>query len=58
MDQRDAAAGMNDNIPVEKFRPVILCPLKGVIGRNFFFGKNSQAIFGNAVEDVAQIYIL
>ncbi|MGO9013717.1 MAG: hypothetical protein ACLQF0_01940 [Dissulfurispiraceae bacterium] len=58
MDQRDAAAGMNENIPVGKFRSVILCPLKGVIGRNFFFGKTVRQFFGNAVEDVAQIYIL
>ena len=49
------AAGMNDNIKVGKLSSVILCPVKGVIGRNFFFGENSQAIFRNAVEDVAQI---
>ena len=34
-------AGMNENITVGKFRSVILCPVKGVIGINFFFGEDS-----------------
>jgi len=50
--------GMNGNITPGKLRSMVLCPVKGVIGRNFFFGGNSQAIFGNAIEDFAQIYIL
>jgi len=51
-------AGMNWNITPGKLCSVVVFPVKGVIGRNFFFGGNSQAIFGNAIEDVAQIYIL
>jgi hypothetical protein len=46
---------MNGNIRPGKFRSVVLCTVKGVIGRDFFFEENSQAIFGNAIEDAAQI---
>jgi len=33
------AAGMNENITPGRFRSVVLCPVKGVIGRKLFFGK-------------------
>jgi hypothetical protein len=35
------AAGMNENITLGRFRSVVLCPVKGVIGRNFFWEKQS-----------------
>jgi|GEM_PF-5900426 len=35
------AAGMKENITAGKFCSVIPCSVKGVIGRNLFFGEDS-----------------
>jgi len=39
------AAGMNENITPGRFRSVALCPVKGVIGRNFFFWEKQSGNF-------------
>ena len=51
-------AGMNEDMTLGKLRSVGSMPSKGGDRKTFLFGENGQAIFGNAIVDVAQIYIL